>query len=430
MRSTAGSRSCASAHASAAARCRAGSRRCWRSPAPSSTARAASARRAERRRAAHHRAGDRRFHRRTSSQTRADRRAARRAEYRPHADRRAPRLCHGQGAGRGHPRRATSCSRTRESVGVPRRLTGRQKHDDWLSTLPTWPKGAWRKGKPGATHQLTEAKQGKYHYVYGPYAEPVLRIKPGDIVVAETQDAFEGEIKVESDKPTESSHARSSIRNAGRSRSRARRRATCSAVHIHSIKPRGPQPVGTTALIPEFGGLVATANTAMLNEPLPERVKKMEVTENGIKFNARITLPYEPFIGTLGVIAGDRGGDLSAAGLLGRQHGPAGCRTRRRSSIFRSITRTPISISAIATPPRAMASYAASPSRSRSTTTVQVDLIKGWTIAWPRLENERLHHDHRQRRPMEDAARIAYRELDPLAGRTTTAGTSSRPISY
>ena len=59
------------------------------------------------------------------------------------------------------------------------------------------------KGKAGATHELTEAKQGKYHYVYGPYAEPVLRIKPGDIVVAETQDAFEGAIKSESDKPTE-----------------------------------------------------------------------------------------------------------------------------------------------------------------------------------------------------------------------------------
>ena len=54
-------------------------------------------------------------------------------------------------------------------------------------------------------------------------------------------------------------------------------------------------------LIPEFGGLVATNNTALLNAPLPERVKKMEVTEQGIKFNASITLPYEPFIGTLGV---------------------------------------------------------------------------------------------------------------------------------
>ena len=38
------------------------------------------------------------------------------------------------------------------------------------------------RGKPGNTHELTEARQGKYHYVYGPYAEPVLRIRPGDIV--------------------------------------------------------------------------------------------------------------------------------------------------------------------------------------------------------------------------------------------------------
>ena len=75
----------------------------------------------------------------------------------------------------------------------------------------------------------------------------------------------------------------------------------CSAFYIHSIAPRGDPTVGTTALIPEFGGLVATGDTALLNPPLPERVKKIEVTEKGIKFNDRITLPYEPFIGTLGV---------------------------------------------------------------------------------------------------------------------------------
>jgi amidase len=46
-----------------------------------------------------------------------------------------------------------------------------------------------------------------------------------------------------------------------------------------------------------------------------------------------------------------------------------------------------------------------------STTTVQVDLIKGWTIAWPRLENERFIMTIGSTRPMEDAARIAYREL-------------------
>ena len=36
------------------------------------------------------------------------------------------------------------------------------------------------KGQAGTLHRLTEAVQGKYHYVYGPYAEPVLRIRPGD----------------------------------------------------------------------------------------------------------------------------------------------------------------------------------------------------------------------------------------------------------
>lgn len=33
----------------------------------------------------------------------------------------------------------------------------------------------------GASHFLSEAAQGKFHYVYGPYASPVLRIAPGDV---------------------------------------------------------------------------------------------------------------------------------------------------------------------------------------------------------------------------------------------------------
>jgi acetamidase/formamidase len=59
--------------------------------------------------------------------------------------------------------------------------------------------------------------------------------------------------------------------------------------------------VGTSALIPEFGGLVANAGTPMLNAPLPERVMKYRVTKDGVHFNDRIVLPFEPSIGTLGV---------------------------------------------------------------------------------------------------------------------------------
>jgi len=33
------------------------------------------------------------------------------------------------------------------------------------------------KGKAGIRHMITEADQGKYHYVYGPYVKPVLAIE-------------------------------------------------------------------------------------------------------------------------------------------------------------------------------------------------------------------------------------------------------------
>ena len=58
-------------------------------------------------------------------------------------------------------------------------------------------------GRVGATHHLTEAKQGSYQYVYGAYAAPVLTIAPGDVVVAETLDAFGGAIQSLEGRPSQ-----------------------------------------------------------------------------------------------------------------------------------------------------------------------------------------------------------------------------------
>ncbi len=170
----------------------------------------------------------------------------------------------------------------------------------WLDASYMARKGV-AKNKVGATHELTEARQGKYNYVYGPYAKPVMRIKPGDRVIAETQDAFEGAIKTEKDLPSAKLTMPFVNPQCGPIEVEGAEKGDVLCVHIESIEPRGPQPVGTSALIPEFGGLVSNNATAMLNQPLPERVMKYEVTRNGIKFNKKITLPYEPFIGTLGV---------------------------------------------------------------------------------------------------------------------------------
>jgi acetamidase/formamidase len=279
----------------------------------------------------------------------------------------------------------------------------------WLDTSYMAKRGVAR-GRTGVTHQLTEAKQGKYHYVYGPYAEPVLSIRPGDIVVAETQDAFEGAIRSETDKPSEVLHMPFLNPQCGPIAVEGAEKGDVLCVHIHSIEPRGPQPVGTTALIPEFGGLVATNNTAMLHKPLPEKVKKMEVTAAGIRFNSSITLPYEPFIGTLGVspeieavtsLQPDYWGgnmDLPDIGPGAIAYFPVHHKDAYLYLGDCHATQGDGELCGVAV-------------EIPSTTTVHVDLIKGWPIAWPRLENEHVIMTIGSSRPMEDAARIAYREL-------------------
>jgi amidase len=265
-------------------------------------------------------------------------------------------------------------------------------------------------GKAGTTHHLTEAKQGKYHYVYGPYAEPVLRVRPGDVVIAETRDAFEGAIRSETDKPSEVLHMPFLNPQCGPIAVEGAEKGDVLCVHIHAIEPRGPQPVGTTVLIPEFGGLVSTTNTAMLHKPLPEKVKKLEVTEAGIRFNSRVTLPYAPFIGTLGVspeieavtsLQPDYWGgnmDLPDMGPGAIAYFPV---HHKEAYLYLGdchATQGDGELCGVAV-------------EIPSTTTVHVDLIKDWPITWPRLENEQVIMAIGSARPMEDAARIAYCEL-------------------
>ena len=72
----------------------------------------------------------------------------------------------------------------------------------WVEASIMARKGVAR-GKPGRRHEITEATQGKYHYVYGPFASTVLTVDPGDVINCETHDAFEGKILHETDKPSE-----------------------------------------------------------------------------------------------------------------------------------------------------------------------------------------------------------------------------------
>jgi acetamidase/formamidase len=136
----------------------------------------------------------------------------------------------------------------------------------------------------------------------------------------------------------------------------------------------------------------------------------MDVTDQGIKFSSKITLPYEPFIGTLGVspeieavtsLQPDYWGgnmDLPDVAPGAIVYFPV---HHKEAYLYLGdchATQGDGELCGVAV-------------EIASTTTVQVDLIKNWRIAWPRLENERFIMAIGSTRPMEDAARIAYREL-------------------
>lgn len=280
---------------------------------------------------------------------------------------------------------------------------------NWLDRSVMRTRGV-AQGRTAATHALTEALQGRYHYTIGPYSDPVLRIRPGDRVVVETRDAFEGKVRTPQDLPSKVLTMPYVNPQNGPIWVEGAEPGDVLAVHIERIAPRGPNPRGTCAMIPQFGALSGTALTALLADDLPERVHKVDLDEDGVYWSPRVTLPYRPHIGTLScspeidsintLTPDQHGGNMDLPDM-----GPG------------SITYLPVRTAGArlfigdAHACQGDGEVCGTAVEFASTTTVEVDLIKRWPLAWPRLENEAVLMAIGSARPLEDAARIAYKEL-------------------
>lgn len=279
----------------------------------------------------------------------------------------------------------------------------------WLETSIMAKRGL-AKGRLGKRHGLDIAAQGEFQYVYGRYAAPKLTIDPGDLVVVETEDAFGGAIQSEQDRPTEKLKFPYLNPQSGPIAVRGAAKGDCLAVHIHAVETRGAQPAGKTCIIPEFGGLVGTASTALLNKPLPERVRTMHVDKDGVRWSEKIVLPYEPFIGTIGVSP-----EIEAISSLQPDYhgGNMDLPDVAPGAILYFPVHTEGALLFVgdchATQGDGELSGVAV--EQRATVTMHVDVIKNWSFAWPRLETSDFIMTIGSARPMEDAARIAYREL-------------------
>src|SRR4051794_41342468 len=137
-------------------------------------------------------------------------------------------------------------------------------NDPWLQSSIMAKRGL-AKGRAGKRHELSIAAQGEYHYVYGPYAKPVLTIEPGDIVAVETEDAFGGVITSENDSPTAKLKFPFLNPQCGPIAVSGVEKGDCLAVHIQAVGTRGAQPAGKNCIIPEFGRPGRTTVAAVAN---------------------------------------------------------------------------------------------------------------------------------------------------------------------
>jgi amidase len=260
------------------------------------------------------------------------------------------------------------------------------------------------------SHHLTEKVQGRYHYTIGPYSEPVLTVKPGDSVTVETLDAFGGKVKNEKTKPSRVLEFPNVNPLNGPIFVEGAEKGDALKIQIKSIKPRGPQPRGTTCLLPFFGGLSSTQKSPTLQDPLPEIVHKVNITEREVSWSRRIRFPYDPFIGTIGTAPElDSINSLTPDNHGGNMDLPD---VRPGNTIYLPVRAPGARLflgDCHAT--QGDGELCGVAIEFPTETTITVDLVKGWTIQGPRIENKDFIMSVGSGRPMEEAARTAYADL-------------------
>src|SRR5579871_2198395 len=256
------------------------------------------------------------------------------------------------------------------------------------------------------------ATNGNVKYLFAT-AEPVARVKPGQILETNTLDCFGNALHkpgdtlamVKGDNPL-----------TGPFYVEGAEPGDTLAVKFLDLQVDGNQGVG--AFAPGFGALNSSTYTPMLGAPLPERIWYYAVdhASNQATFRAHdsrftVQIPLHPFFGCIGVAPanGEARSSIVPAEFGGNMDAP-------EASVGNTLY-LPVNVAGAllyvgdghaAMGDGEIAGTAIEvPLRAR----MQVRVIKGQKISWPRFENEQSIMTVGAYRPLDDALRIAFAEL-------------------
>jgi acetamidase/formamidase len=251
-----------------------------------------------------------------------------------------------------------------------------------------------------------------YSYVFNPYREPIVRVKPEERVTIHTNDAFESRITTKEDLPSRAlATAKFLNPQTGPIFVEGAEPGDTLAVHIEGIEPT--RDFAVSVLIPYFGGLTSTNFTRTLQEPLPERVWIWNLVDGGSKLaneELGVELAWEPFLGTLAVAP-----DLEAITAL--SPGPFGGNmdvpdVKPGNTVYLPVWNSGALVyTGDCHARQGQGELCGVALEITSKVTVVFEVIKGKAIEWPRIESDEAIMVVGSARPMEDAARIANTEL-------------------
>jgi acetamidase/formamidase len=256
---------------------------------------------------------------------------------------------------------------------------------------------------------------GDLVYTFGG-AAPKHRIAPGTRIVTWTEDCFDGAVKTARDLPSNAMPPGHDNPQTGPFFVEGAEPGDTVAVHLLRLEPAREYAVSSFA--PGFGALVGTDQTAMLGAEFPETTWRYDV--NAARTSARASssdgrhawdVPLAPFLGCIGVAPAS--GEVRTTIVPGPFGGNMDCpEVRAGNTVFLGVN-VPGALLSFGDGHYAMGDGEIMGAAIEGAMNVEVfvDLVKRQATPVPRIENADEVMFVGSGRPLEDAARVAFKAM-------------------
>jgi acetamidase/formamidase len=252
-------------------------------------------------------------------------------------------------------------------------------------------------------------------YTFGG-AAPARHIAPGMRIVTWTEDCYDGAVTRPDQLPSRVAPIGHDNPQTGPFYVDGAEPGDTLAIHIEKLEPA--RPYGISSSFPGFGALNGTDRTALLQADLPETVWFYEVDRRIGVVRTRSTdgkltweVPLAPFLGCLGVAPGN--GEARSTIVPDNFGGNMDCPEVRAGNTVYLGVRMPGALVSFGDGHFAMGDGEIIGTAVEGAMNVEltVELLKHRETPWPRIENADWMMSLGAARPLEDAARIAFKDM-------------------